>query len=109
MNTKYDLRSTIPDDSHNVYGVLLKGIGVCDGYATTTQLLLTIAGLDCITIRGVAASSLGSEGHAWNIIKIDGIHYHLDTTWDDPVPDTKGFVRYDYFNLTDDEISEDHR
>ena len=25
--------------------------------------------------------------HAWNLVELDGKWYHLDATWDDPMPD----------------------
>ena len=46
------------------------------------------------------------EDHAWNLVKLHDIWYHLDCTWDDPVPDVKGRVLYNYFNLNDEKISE---
>jgi hypothetical protein len=113
LNTKYDfdnyLNGTIPYDSYMAYGVILNGTGVCSGYAAATKLLLNKAGLYCITIGGEADGFGGWEGHEWNIVKIYGEYYHLDVTWDDPAPDTEGFVSYDYFNLSDSEISKDHK
>ena len=42
------------------------------------------------------------EAHAWNIVKVDGQWYHLDTTWNDPVfsasaGDMSDYVSYKYF------------
>lgn len=34
--------------------------------------------------------------------------YHLDVTWDDPVPDVKGRLRYEYFLVKDSVMAEDH-
>ena len=47
------------------------------------------------------------QGHAWNIVKIDGEYYHLDATWDDTEEDSAP-NRYAYFNITDDEIMITH-
>jgi hypothetical protein len=46
--------------------------------------------------------------HAWNIVKLDGKHYAMDVTWDDPVNAKKGKYYYNYFNITDKKISADH-
>lgn len=109
LNTKYDydnyLHNTIPDESYTPYGVLVKGVGVCQGYAGATKLLLNKVGIECMVVRGKA----NGGRHAWNIVKINGEYYNLDTTWDDPAPDIAGFVRFKYFNLSDQEISKDHK
>ncbi len=43
--------------------------------------------------------------HGWNLVKINGNWYHVDVTWDDPVPDTPGRVNHTYFMLSDQAIS----
>lgn len=112
-NTRYDIvnyeRGTIPPESYSPYGVLIKGVAVCEGYARATALLLNMAGIKSIVVTGEAFDGIGVEGHAWNIVEIDGHYYHLDTTWDDPVtPTGENWLRYDYFNLSDSEIAKDH-
>lgn len=104
-NTRYDEinydKGTIPDESYSPYGVLIKGTAVCEGYAKATALLLNMAGVKSIVVLG--------WDHAWNIVKINGRYYHLDTTWDDPVTSSgENLLRYDYFNLSDSQISKDH-
>ena len=42
--------------------------------------------------------------HVWNLLKIDGQWYHMDVTWDDPVPDQPGIVIYTHFLMTDSEL-----
>jgi|GEM_PF-867790 len=109
LNTKYDYDNynnhTLQIWDGNPYGILIKGTGVCEGYADTTKLLLDMEGIDCIVVTGNAIGS--TEGHAWNIVKIDGKYYQLDTTWEIGNKQTN-FVRYEYFNLSDKEMSEDH-
>ena len=34
---------------------------------------------------GVNNYRVASDKHTWNAIEIDGVWYHLDLTWDDPV------------------------
>lgn len=108
-NTEYDEENydadTIPQESYSPYGILIKNTGVCSGYAKTMKLLLNMVDINCKVISG--QGNYGS--HAWNKVEIDGKEYNLDATWDDPVPD-KGpnYVRYDYFNISDDELSKDH-
>lgn len=100
------LSSTIPAESYTAYGVLVLGVGVCEGYSNAMNLLLNMAGLDCRIITGTA----GGQDHAWNIVKLDdGNYYQVDVTWDDPItPSGKQILSYDYFNLTDAQMSRDH-
>lgn len=92
------------DDSYNVYGALLKGKAVCNGYAQTFMLLTSCAGLETQMIYGDA----GGESHAWNCIKLDDEWYMVDVTWDDPVPDASGRKYYAYFNVTSDYLRVNH-
>lgn len=109
FNTKYDNNNYMGNKSDTAYGVLLNGTGVSHGYASATQLLLNMAGLSSVKVIGSLNSNVSVESHAWNIVEIDGISYHVDTALDNPIPDMKNIAKYDYFNLTDSKISENHR
>lgn len=113
LNAKYDydnyLKNTMPDDDHTLYGILINGIGVCDGYAEATQLLLNMVGIKCIVVQGQANNNEGWRNHAWNIVQINGGYYQLDTTWDDSLDKAEGCVRYNYFNASDKELSKNHK
>ncbi len=97
------------NEVHMLDYALSTGRCVCDGYAKAFFFLCKACGLDTILIDGTAWSSSGSELHAWNKVKIDGKWYSIDVTWDDPVPDEPGTVRYDYFLVTDADLSNDHK
>lgn len=92
------------EENHSAYGALCNRSAVCEGYAEAYQLLMDIAGVDCLYAEGVAG-----EPHAWNILFIDGAYYHVDTTWDDPVGDD-GIDRltHDYFLLSDTQLAQTH-
>nr|WP_245347220.1 S-layer homology domain-containing protein [Cohnella lubricantis] len=108
LHTAYDydnyLADTIPDDSYSAYGVFVEGTAVCQGYAYAAHLLLELAGIDSLLATGVA----GGDDHMWNKVNIGGDYYNLDVTWDDPAPDEEGRTRYSYFNITDEQLAEDH-
>lgn len=56
------------DNAHNLYGGLVDGEAVCDGYAKSLQYLLREAG-----IQSYIAVGYGNGGrHAWNYVRIDG-------------------------------------
>lgn len=109
LNSKYDhinyLNNTIPESSYTIYGLFMNGKGVCQAYSEATKLLLNMVGIECEIVEGTA----NSENHEWNLVKLDGDYYMLDVTWDDPYPDEKGKVKYDYFNLTNDEMAKTHK
>ena len=67
-----------------------------------------MAGIENIVISGSAVNQNGEGFHAWNIIKLFNDWYHLDVTWDDSLGDPPDYVSYDYFNLSDEEISQNH-
>ena len=105
----YDLenfqKQIILAESYSAYGVLLLGKGTCEGYAKAMQLIMNRLGIRCILVNGMA----GGIPHAWNMIELDQAYYHIDLTWNDPVtPDGSQILRYDYFNLTDEEMKKDH-
>ncbi|MBE6765458.1 MAG: hypothetical protein E7546_06225 [Ruminococcaceae bacterium] len=108
-NTEYDSDSVEFVDSFTdastSYGVFVNRKALCSGYSYAAKLLLNRVGIPCSVIKGVSKGT----GHMWNIVCIDGLWYHLDVTWDDPISITAEPVcSYDYFNLTDEFISHDH-
>ena len=94
------------EHAHDSYGALVEGVAVCEGYAKALQCLLHKVGIRSLIATGssVNPSTQQSEGHAWNIVRIDGKYYHTDLTWDDQ--DSVTF--HAYLNVTDSVIGEDH-
>ena len=71
----------------------------CAGYADTFRLLARLAGLDVETIGGPTTQDLpGEKGHAWNLIRLDGLWYAVDVTWDDMIGGASS-VEHVFFNL----------
>lgn len=95
---------SLEDDDHTAYGVLILKEAVCSGYTEAYRTLLMMCGIESRTVSGKA----DSQAHAWNMIKVNGNWYHVDVTWDDPIPDTGDYVYHNYFNITDEVISADH-
>ncbi len=91
-------------DVFRAYGALVNGEAVCNGYAEALQILFTCAGISSKFVIGMA----GDVEHAWNLVELDGKWYHLDATWDDPLPDQGETVIHTYVNLSDEEISVAH-
>ena len=106
-NTKYNIDGLNNDSLTNIdfsaYGILVNGTGVCEGYSKAMQLLLQKAGIECKRISGL--TTMGP--HDWNLVKIEDQWFHVDVTWDDPVPD-KGYHRYHYYNQCESVMKKDH-
>ena len=104
-----------PDpDNDNPYGLLIHKKAICLGYSATFQLFMDLLDIECITVKGFS----GSDDHAWNMVKIGGEWYCVDTTWDDPVdtqhpdriPHYSYSITHKYFNVTSDFLREnDHQ
>ena len=92
--------------SHEAPGVLLYGIGVCEGISKGFKYLADRFGLKSIVVAGLANDHGHEEGHAWNMCRIENSWYHLDLTFDSTI--AVGCKRYDYFNLSDEEIASNH-
>lgn len=109
LNCAYDVESiqagTIPWGSYRPEGVLLKKKAVCQGYAEAFLLFMDSLNIPCKLVTGTA----GGDSHAWNVVKVDGKWYQIDVTWDDPVPDKKGQIRYNYFLIPDRVMDNDHK
>jgi uncharacterized protein YjdB len=100
-NVSYDVSLV----QHSAYAALASPYkSVCQGYSLLAYKMLSMAGIESRIIEGKA----GGQNHSWILVNLDGAYYHLDPTWDDPVPDVKGRIRYDYYNLTDEEIKINH-
>ena len=63
--------------ANTAYAALVEGNAVCEGYASAFYRLALEAGVDARVVSGFAG-----EEHAWNIVKLDDLYYHLDATWD---------------------------
>lgn len=76
LTTEYDF-VTASEIKHTAYGAFVKGKAVCQGYAMAYMYLLQQIG-----IKNYYCSS-DALNHAWNIIYINNLPYHVDVTWDD--------------------------
>lgn len=91
---EYPARQPYSDVSHTAYGAFIEHSAVCDGYARAAKLLCDRSGLECIIVTGKVKNG---EGHAWNLVNIDGKWYQWDVCWNDG-----GYSREEYFLVTDD-------
>lgn len=90
---------------HSAYALIAEGKAVCQGYALVAHQMLEKLGIETQYITGYVN---GNELHAWNLVKVDGQWYHLDTTWNDPTPNREGVFTYNYFLVNDQQLAKDH-
>lgn len=104
---------------YTAYDAVTLGEAVCQGYSLLGYRMLKEVG---IPVR-IAEGTVNTGEHAWNMVQLDGVWYHLDLTWDDPVASTAGSkvqsapasnsandtIRYNYYLRTDEELRTDHK
>jgi transglutaminase/protease-like cytokinesis protein 3 len=96
-------------DTYSFRGLLDNGTGVCQAYAELFYLFMCYLDIECYYVGGAAKVASGEYGpHAWNVVYVDDGYYHVDVTFDDPVPDAGSKISYDYFLKTTKEIAKDH-
>lgn len=94
VNYEYDNSRKIfsPDE------LLETGKGVCQAY-----MLLYRAVLNELGLKSDYATS-DAMNHTWNMVYLNGSWYHVDVTWDDPVPDIPLGAYHSFFLLSDEGI-----
>lgn len=97
---------------HTAYDMINYNKGVCSAYSGLLYKMLTAAGYEArIVINEASALDMfgASQNHAWNMVNINGVWYHIDSTWDDPVSsDGENHPNLKYFLVSDEQISKDH-
>ena len=87
-NSRYDYNADRESISHIAYGLFDGGLAVCDGYTGAYNMLLKLEDIPCTT--------LSNDHHIWTVATLDGVQYHIDTTW----ADSGREISYDYFAMT---------
>ena len=108
-HTCYDEKATELDDlqrslspSYHATGVFDNGTATCSGYAEAYHLLLTEAGIGSMKVFS------NTMNHAWNLVNVDQEMKYIDATFDDPVPDVKEGVRYEYYQMSEQTLTENY-
>lgn len=88
-----------PPECHTPYLALKEGNCVCDGYARTACQMLLDFGVGAEVETGFCTNG---EGHAWNIVNVDGTWYQLDVCWNDAGGSFDPAYGHEYFLVTDE-------
>lgn len=96
-NTEYD--QTNKNKSHTAYTLITTGKAICGGYSDIMSIYLNTLGIQNYKIT--------SENHIWNLVNLDGVWYHLDMTWDDPVAsDGKQYLLHNFLLISSNKLYE---
>ena len=77
---------------YTAYDALYSGKAVCQGYALLMDKMLESVGIKSIIIDG----SIPEGNHAWNLVQLDGLWYHVDATNDD-INNNKYYLKTDTY------------
>lgn len=89
--------------AHSALGPLIQNRAVCEGISKAAKYLFDRAGIHSAVVFGAGDLS-GNVNHAWNIVQLDGVWYHVDITFDLSAQQPQ----FRYFNLSDEKMQEDH-
>lgn len=111
-DTEYDMAA---EDNQNIYSVFVNHASVCQGYAKAAQYLLDRMGVFCTLVQGRVLET--GEGHAWNLVRLDGNYYYMDATWgdisyrtaEDDAKKELPRISYDYLCVTTEQIQRTHQ
>ena len=89
-STIYDENETF--ETYTAYNLITSGLSICGGYSDIMAIYLNAIGIKNYRIT--------SSNHIWNLVEIDGVWYHLDVTWDDPIAsDGKQYLIHNFFMI----------
>lgn len=95
--TKYDESNSF--ESYTAYNLITTGISICGGYSDIMAIYLNTIGIKNYKIT--------SKNHIWNLIELNGVWYHLDATWNDPVAsDGNQYLIHNFFMISTDKLHE---
>lgn len=90
-------------DRFTVFGALMDGSAVCEGYAKLFQYFCLLKQINCTQVSGY----FDNQGHMWNAVFISDGWYFVDVTFDD-VEHEEIICTYSYLNINKETLLRTH-
>lgn len=89
----------------NARPLIETGVGVCDNYAALFMIIMRRIGLESYVVGGqISSRGGGTTGHAWPLIKLDGVYYIFDAQIEQS-NSSNGWIGYNWFCKSDTSMS----
>jgi hypothetical protein len=99
---KYDRSKKYTPSNHNIWGPVMLGTGVCEGFSKMYKILCNAVGIKCELVTGQSKNEL----HMWNVNYFGKNGYHTDVTWD--LAASTPLNAHDFLNIPYAVIAKDH-
>lgn len=103
---KIKYADNVSNSTLSAYGAAIKKNAVCQGYTLLFYRICNQAGIKCRIVSGIATGADGNLPHAWNIVCVNGKWYHIDSTYDAIILQSR--QKKKYFLLGSNAIKRDH-
>jgi hypothetical protein len=100
-NFEYDQSFSI----YSVYPFIAKNTGVCQSYAQLAVMLLLAGGMETYPITGTTDGA----GHAWVGVRVDGVWYEFDPTFNDNIGYQNASTQIEYLMRTHEDMVREGR
>jgi len=100
-NFEYDQSLSI----YSVYPFITQNTGVCQSYAQLAVMLLLAGNMEAYPIAGTS----DSVAHAWVGVRVDGVWYEFDPTYDDSIGYQNAATRVEYLMRTHEDMVREGR
>ncbi len=100
-NFEYDQSLSI----YSVYPFITQKTGVCQAYAQLAVMLLLAGGMEAYPITGTS----NGVGHAWVGVRVDGVWYEFDPTYNDSIGYQNESTRVEYLMRTHEDMVREGR
>ena len=97
----YDYTAMETRENIDAYYAYTAGTGICVTFANAYAQLLTQVGMQGLVVSGETSDG---DGHAWNLIRVDGQNYFCDPTFELSFNNGRAFA---YFGMTLADRTED--
>lgn len=108
VNVDYDyddyLAGSLSRRSYSIAGAVIYGDAVCNGYMLAFEAFMDVLGIESENVVGWRSAG---DGHGWNKVKLDGVWYEIDVTWDDLGLYGMGY-NHNYFLISEEQMNIDH-